>query len=343
MRRATIEDVAARAGVTKSTVSHALSGKRPVSPETRNRINHAVAELGYQPHSAAQRLANGRSRMIGFVYPLYTPQITGLEMKFITGAATVVNQASYAFMLLTHPDRRPDNLLHFVQSGLMDGVILMQVRLHDPRVEILTGAGLPFVLVGRCIDNTGLHYVDVDVDAAIDQAVDYLVGLGHRSLAYLHQNDPDFGFAARALAAYGAACERHGLPSLTRTCAVSVASGQSAMKALLTLHPEITGVIAWTDRAAWGAYHAAQELGRRVPEDLSIVGFDASDAPGLVARNLTSVEIDSEAMTARAAGMLIAMLEDKPIPEQQVLLPPKFVIGDTTAPPNSGAWRRSGF
>jgi len=97
-KRTTIADVAERVGVSKSTVSHALSGKRPISEKTRERIFQVIEELGYQPHPVAQRLAGGQTRTIGFVFPLYSPQIAGLEMKFITGAANVINQADDAFM-----------------------------------------------------------------------------------------------------------------------------------------------------------------------------------------------------------------------------------------------------
>jgi DNA-binding LacI/PurR family transcriptional regulator len=276
-----------------------------------------------------------RSQTVGFVYPLYAPLITGLEMKFIANAANVINQANHAFLLLTHPERRPDNLQRFVQSGLLDGVILMQIRLHDPRVEVLQRSGVPFVLVGRCADNSGLAYVDADVDAAIAQCLDHLVGLGHRAIVLLHQNDPEFGFAARTLAAFTEGCQRHNLPILTRTCGMSVEAGQSAMEAMLGLHPEISAAIVWMDRAAWGAHEAAQVSGRRVPEDVSIVSIEMSLTAGFTPRSLTYVDIRAEEMASCAAHLLLDLLENHPLAERQMLVAPRFVLGDTTAPP----WR----
>lgn len=332
MKRVTIADVAIRAGVTKSTVSHALSGKRPVSQETRRRINHAIEELGYQPNPVAQRLAGGRTRTIGFVYPLYVPQITGLEMKFISSAANVINQADYAFLLLTHSARSSDNLRRFVRSGLVDGFILMQVHMHDPRVEMLRQAGLPFVLVGRCADNSGLTYVDLDVKRAMSQCVNYLADLGHRSLAYLHQDDPDFGFVVRALQGFSAACEQHNLAASKQACGMLPEDGQIAMTTLLDQYPETTGVIAWTDTAAWGAVQAAVARGLQVPDSLSIICFDYSAISNLVPFQPTVVDIRAEEMAAQAARMLLALLEDDPLAETQILLDPKFVVGETTAP-----------
>ncbi len=333
MKRATIADVAARAGVTKSTVSHALSGKRPVSEETRQRIYQAISELGYHPHPVAQRLAGGRTRTIGFVYPLYAPQITGLEIKFITGVANVINQADYAFLLLTHSSRSSDNLQRLIQVGLVDGFILMQVHMHDPRVELLRRIGLPFVLVGRCADNDGLIYVDLDVDHAVAQCVDYLVGLGHHSLAYLHQDAPDFGFAVRALQSFNAACRRHSLSPVTRVSGILPEDGEMAMNELLAQHPDTTGVIAWSDTAAWGAARAVETQGLRVPDDISIICFDYSAISNLVPFKPTVVDIRAEEMATQAARMLIQLLEDEPLAERQILITPRFLIGGSTAPP----------
>ena len=175
MKRPTIADVAKKAGVSRSTVSYALSNKRPISEETRQRIQNAIDELGFRPNATAKRLASReKSRNIGFVLPLVADEMTGLELKFIAGASRTINQAEYSFILLAHPDRNPDNLLKFASSGLVDGFILMEVMLHDKRVEMLQKEGIPFVLIGRCEDNTGMSYVDVDIAQAMENSFQYL-------------------------------------------------------------------------------------------------------------------------------------------------------------------------
>ncbi len=332
MKRATISDVAAYAGVTKSTVSHALSGKRPVSAETRARIERAIEALNYRPHPVAQRLATGHSRAIGFVYPLYGPEFSGLEMKFIAGAASVINQADYAFVLLTPPDRRGDNLTRFIQSGLFDGVILMQVRLHDPRVEALRRVGLPFVLIGRCQDNAGLTFIDLDIDQALRLCVTHLVELGHRHLAYLRLDDPDLGFAVRAAQAYTAACQAHGLAVEMLACGLTAESGAQATAALLARRPEITGLIIWNDSAALGALQAAQASGRRVPADLSVICFDRSLIGHVTSLQPTAIDIRPREMAAEAARLLLAQLSAAAAAPAQVLLAPQLLVGETTAP-----------
>jgi len=332
VKRATIADVAARAGVSKSTVSHALSGKRPISAKTRQRIQQAINELGYRPNPVAQRLATGQSRTIAFVFPLLSPKIAGLEMKFITGAANVINQAEYAFLLLTQLDHDSENLARFAQSGLVDGFILMQVQMHDVRVEMLKQEGIPFVLVGRCADNTGLAYVDVDIDQSMRQCVDHLTGLGHRSIAYLHQDSPDFGFMIRALDGFAAACRHHHLSPITYSCNLSPESGQAALNSLLDQHPETTAVIVWNDTAALGTVQAAQARGLKIPDDLSLICFDYSTISNLIPFKPTVLDIRGEVIAANAAQLMVNLLAGKLLEQSQVLIPPEFIVGDSTAP-----------
>jgi DNA-binding LacI/PurR family transcriptional regulator len=330
MTRATIGDVAARAGVTKSTVSHALSGKRPVAAETRQRIEQAIAELGYHPSPIAQRLAAGHSRAVGFVYPLYAPQIEGFEMRFIAAAANRVAQAGYAFVLLTQVDRSGDALVPFFYSGLLDGVILMHVQRHDSRVTALKDAELPFVLIGQSEEETGLAYVDIDIHAAMRQSLRHLVALGHRHIACLHHDEPEFGFS-HLLDGYLMQCAAQQIAPLARPCGLSMESGQRVMLALLAEHPETTGVIVWNDLAAWGAIQAATDAGRHVPSDLSIVCVDQSNISNLVPFHPTLVDVRPAEVSRRAAEMLLAVLAGES-PGGGILLSPGFTVGETTGP-----------
>jgi DNA-binding LacI/PurR family transcriptional regulator len=334
VKRATIVDVAVRAGVSKSTVSHALSGKRPISAKTRQRIHEAIEELGYRPNPVAQRLATGqKSRTVAFVFPLLAPNIAGLEMKFISGSANTINRAGYAFLLLTHLDHRHmDSLEQFAQSGLVDGFILMQVQLHDPRVELLQHLKTPFVLVGRCADNTNLFYVDANIELAIRQCVEHLTGLGHQTLAYLHQDSRDFGFMVRALDNFAAACHSFGVRPLTRSCTLSPDNGEAAINKLLEQHPDVTAVIVWNDTATLGVVQGAQARGLHIPDDLSIICFDYSTISNLIPFRPTVVDIRGELIAAQAAEMMIDLIEHRSIEASQVLIGPRFIQGDSTAP-----------
>ena len=199
MKRITIADVAKRAGVSISTVSYALSSKRPIEEETRQKIHQAIRDLGYHPNQSAKRLASkDKTRNIGFVLPLQGSEMTGLEIKFISGAAKAINEADYTFILLAHTDRNPENLLRFARNGVVDGFILMEVLLRDDRVELLKQEGFPFVMVGRIENSTGLNYIDMDINSAIEICCQTFFDRGHRSIAYLHMDDDQFGLVVRS-------------------------------------------------------------------------------------------------------------------------------------------------
>ena len=329
MKRATIADVAAQAGVSRSTVSYALSNKRPISDETRQRIQQAIEELGFRPNSVAQRLASGgNGKNIGFVLPLVAPEMTGLEMKLIAGAASVINHADYNFILLAHADRDPENLVRFARSGLVDGFILLEVYMHDERVEFLQSEGIPFVLIGRCEDNTGLTYVDVDIEYGMEQNFSHLVALGHQSIAYLYKDDTDYGFSVRSLREYKAACQRHNLPPRIHPCALSPEDGESAMNTLLTQHPDISAAIIWSDIPTLGVVQAIHATGRNIPEDFSIICQEHSIISDLASFVPAIIDIRAGEMAAQAAKLMIDLLEERPIVQHEVLIPPKLILGE---------------
>ncbi len=330
MKRVTIADVAAKAGVSISTVSYALSNKRPISEETRQRIQQAVEELGYRPNPAAKRLASREvSKNIGFVLPLVAPEMTRLEMKLISGAANVINQAEYAFILLAHLDRNPENLIRFAQSGLVDGFILLEIFMQDDRVDMLQREGIPFVLIGRCADNAGLTYVDVDIARGMDQTFRHLVGLGHRSIAYLHKDDTNYGFAIRALQEYFAACERYNITPIPQPCTLSPEDGESAMNAVLTRNPEVTAAVVWSDIPTLGAVQAVQNAERKIPDDFYIICQEHSIISDLASFVPSTIDIRPDEMAAQAAHLMIDILENNTIAQPQILIPPKLILGDT--------------
>jgi DNA-binding LacI/PurR family transcriptional regulator len=331
MKRVTIADVAARAGVSISTVSYALSNKRSISDETRQRVQQAIEELNYRPNASAKRLASREvgSRNIGFVLPLIMSEISRLDMKFIAGAANAINQADYNFILLAHSDRNPENLLRFAQSGLVDGFILLEVNMHDARVEALQQEGIPFVLIGRCADNTGIAFVDVDIEQWIEQVLRHLIAQGHRSIACLHKDDKEYGFSVRFLREYTAACERYGIPPLLQSCTLSPEGGETATNALLERHPETTAAIVWSDIPTLGVVQAVQKRGRKIPDDFYIICQEHSIISDLPLFVPSIIDLRVDELTSQAARLMIDLLENKAIEQQQILIPPMLILRST--------------
>ena len=183
--RSTINEVARRAGVAKTTVSHALSGKRPVAPETRERIFAVMRDLQYSPSPVARRLAGSPAHAIALVLPLASPSISDVEVRFIAAIGAVINRRGYTFLTLTSPQVNVDDLRRIVYSGLVDGVVLMRIQVRDERVKLLKDGNIPFVMIGRTRDNKGLTYVDLNGETAIGLAVDYLGELGHHAVGFV--------------------------------------------------------------------------------------------------------------------------------------------------------------
>ena len=329
--RPTINEVAKRAGVAKTTVSHAISGKRPVAPATRDRIFKAMRDLQYSPSPIARRLAGSPSHTIALVLPLASPTIVDVEVRYIASIGAVVNQHGYTFLTLTAPQVNVDDLRQIVYSGLVDGVLLMRIQQKDERVKLLRESDIPFVMIGRTRDSKGLPYVDLDGGAAIGLAVDYLVELGHHTLGFICSDDLNFAFSYRVAKGFEKSCEKHQIPAVMSPVAMSADAGYQATLTLMEQHPAMTAIIAFSEVVTVGVVSALRDIGRKVPEDVSVISFDRSEHLRLASADLTAIDTRSEAVGLQAAQMLIGLLEDKPLGQKQVLMPPLLINGKSTA------------
>jgi len=330
--RVTIQDVAERAGVTKTTVSHAISGKRPVARDTRERIFAAMRELNFRPNPIARRLAGEWSHSIALVYPLASPSLSAVELRFITSIADVVNRSQYSFLTLSSPHVGLNDLKQMIGSGLIDGIILMRIYMNDERVDWLKKENVPFVMIGRTIDNQGLVYVDLDSAAAIDMAVEHLAQLGHQRIVFIHPDDIEFGFAYRLLEGYRRTCAQRGLEALAEPAALSDEAGYRAMLALLSRHPDLTGVIVWSDVVTVGVIQALNERRRLIPDDVSLVSFDRSAQLQLASSDLTIVDTRAEEVGYTAARMLFDLMDGQTLEHPQVLVAPQLLASESTGP-----------
>jgi LacI family transcriptional regulator len=335
VRRVTIADIAARAGVSKSTVSHTLSGKRPISLSTQQRIRAVIDELGYRPSAVAQRLAGGgHSRNIGLVFPL-SRSYAGTEAKFIVNAANVARDANYAFLLLSHLEGTTAQFERVVESGLVDGFILMQVRMQDRRVDLLRHESVPFVLLGRCADNRGLSFVDVEIEAGVASAVAYLAGLGHGTVAYLgFEDDGDFGFAERSKASFVAHCQQHGITGRLKVCKLTPDGGEMALAELLEEPERPTALVVRTASMAESIVRGARRHGLAIPGDLSIVAMGSDEERSLFGGDLqlTLIDIHAAALATHATRLLVEQLAGHRQEVEQLLVAPDLLIGNSSAP-----------
>ncbi|HVO42749.1 MAG TPA: LacI family DNA-binding transcriptional regulator, partial [Aggregatilineales bacterium] len=184
---ATIKDVAQRVGVSVSTVSHALSGKRPVSDETRSRVFQAIAELGYQPSVQAQSLVTGRTQIIGMLFPFEgegaeQSGLNTIQLEMIWEANLAAQAGGYNLQLYT--ETKDEASLRTITQNC-DGLLVSMIRLHDERIPYLLKQGKPFVMIGRPENADGISWVDTDFDDMVMQQISHLVTLGHRAIVFM--------------------------------------------------------------------------------------------------------------------------------------------------------------
>jgi DNA-binding LacI/PurR family transcriptional regulator len=333
----TLQDVAKKAGVSLMTVSRVINGKYNVAEDTRQQVLRVIDELGYVPHIQAQRLASGRTRSIVLHYPLSNPGLFSnpIEMNFITGIALGAAEEEYYFSLMTG-SLTSAGLMKICRGAQADGLVLMQIAVQDWRVDLLRENEYPFVMIGRCENNEGLSFIDLDFENAVVEAFAHLVGLGHRQIGVLtfpqEWRIKGIGVASYSLQGIKSAVKRFKLAPLYRESDLSVKRAYAAAKRLLEENPHITAFVTMHNTLAVGAITALQEMNRKVPDDCSIVCVPVGDESELIIPPLTGIEWSGHETGRRAAKMLIRKLNGtSPVPEQ-ILVPPKWKLRQSTAP-----------
>jgi DNA-binding LacI/PurR family transcriptional regulator len=330
----TIADVAKAAGVSVSTVSRILNDKPDVSEATRQRVQKIIEELRYEPHAQAQNLAAGKSRTIALLFPIEHTGYTQLELDFFIGAAQAAGERGFFFNLMT-ASINETNLFGMYRGSQVDGIILMQIRMEDWRVDFLRQHQYPFVMIGRCEDNTDLHYIDLDFDGGIDKAIEHLTQLGHQCIGFLTRpavmREQQLGAAVRSLNGYLHACEEHSLQPIYREVDLTLEGMYQATLDLLEEQPNMTAIITINGATAASVIRALAAKGRAVPEDFSVLALTTGKIAQLMTPPLTSIDFPSGVVGYRAAEMLINQLESNPIEPVQILLPPELIIRESTA------------
>ncbi|GHC96151.1 LacI family transcriptional regulator [Nocardiopsis terrae] len=301
-----ISDVARHAGVSPSTVSYVLSGKRSISESTTRRVRESIEALGYQPHAGARSLASRRTSVIALVVPLRDDVHVPVAMRFAVSVVTAARTHDHDVLLLTQGEG-PDGLRRVAGSAMVDGVIVMDVEADDARVPVLRSLGLPSVLIGVPEDTEALTCIDLDFSAAGALCVDHLADLGHTDVAFVGQPPSVYerrtGFAERTLAGFEAAVARRGLRATSHPCTPE--SARHVADALQRERPDLTGVIVHNEPSVGPLLDAFAEHGRSAPELSALV---IGPSP-LVPQPLTSVDLPAEELGGRAVRLLVDKID----------------------------------
>lgn len=334
-------DVARRANVSLSTVSYALNGTRPISEKTRQHIFAVMDELGYRPNILARGLASKRSKIIALLFPTPERGMGSTELEFVTSAADIARELGYNLILWPSELRDIGELRKFTQQGLVDGVILMEVRLNDERVNLLRRINFPFSMIGRCEDLTDILYTDVDFEQTALDAVDYLTKLGHAHIGFLNQSEAvyeqGYGPAIRTEAGFKKAMQSRGLQAVTRLCRTAPQAGYEAFNELLAKYPELTALVVMNERAVPGIIQAVLDRGWNIPDDFSLMGVVSSaHAAEMMRPPLTTLDVQAKELGHLGVKLLIQQLDQQTSENRQVLVPCTLTIRGS-----SGVCRRS--
>lgn len=330
-----MSDVAKRAGVALTTVSHTLSGKRPVSNEIKQRVYKAIEELGYHPHSVARALATKRSRTISLHFPAAIPDAFKQQTGFVVSAAEAASSEGYALSLWTASNDAQE-FLRILERSLIDGIILMEIALHDVRVKALLERDYPFVMIGHGAANDNISFVDLDFDYVLHTAVKYLVESGHRHIALINNSsslyEMGMGYVVRAKQAFYQTMQNHGLVGIDRFCESNEQAGYDVTTALLTAEPSLSALIITNEWIAGGVIRALTDQALKVPDDVSLFAVVSPHLAEMTTPTLTAIDFPFAEMGRLAANMLISRLEGKEEEPSQFLLKPSLTVRRSTGP-----------
>lgn len=331
----TRDDVARLARVSSATVSYVINnGPRPVSEETRAKVLSAIKQLGYQPNVMAQNLRRQRTNTIGLVFTTIERHLT--HPYFVDLLASVGEEcARHGFDLLLSPciDRTTELSLYerMVRGRLVAGAVITGIRHKDARIAYLSTEGFPFVVLGRPENSEIFPYIDVDGARGVDEAVQHLINLGWRRIAFIGLSS-ELICADDRLAGYQRALKRNGLaydPQLVSNMHTTEAAGHEVMARYLALDEPPDAVLACSDELALGAMNAAQEKGLVVGQDIGVIGFDDIPSAAYCQPPLTTISQPMYEIGTRLSRMLIQIINGEEPETKQIVLPPTLIVRES--------------
>ncbi len=325
----TMEDVATRAGVSRALVSIVFRQVPGASEGTRRRVLAAADELGYQPDRRASRLGRSRTRMLGVVFGLGHD----FHAEVVDGIYAAAGEHGYEVVLSgVSANRTETEAVRAVLAERCEAVVLVGPQLSSRDIADLAGR-LPTVCVLRQLRASAVDVVRTDEAAGLEQLIDHLHDLGHPRIMYLDGgNAPG---AAPRRRGYLSAMDRWRLEPATMPGGLTEESGANAVDQILqrSAKRRPTAVAAFNDRSALGLIHTLIRRGIRVPEDISVAGFDDIAAAGYAHVGLTTLRQDTNRLAQLAVDRLRHRLEDNAAPSPTGVVPATLIIRDTTAPP----------
>ncbi len=329
--RVSIKDIAKAAGVSHSTVSRALSDNPLVAKETRGRIQKIAHERGYTPNAIARGLVTQHTRTVGVIVTTITDPFAG---EVFRGIEEVAGDNNYRLFLGTSnaDPVREVNLVKGLREWRVDGVIVASSRVGSLYMPLLKEIGVPIVLINNQRGGPFVQSVGVDNAASACLATRHLIEQGHRVIGYL-EGPPEHASSGDRLSGYQRALAQAQIP-FDPTLVVSGngrVEGGEQVTLLLALSPAPTAIFCYNDMTAIGALRALKARGLRVPDDISLVGFDDIEFASYVDPPLTTIRQPKDEMGRLAMRMLIDLLQSRSVTD--IVVPGELIVRESTSPP----------
>ncbi|MFI7217600.1 LacI family DNA-binding transcriptional regulator [Micromonospora maritima] len=330
-QRPTLEAVARRAGVSRATVSRVVNGSTTVAESIQQAVRRAVEELGYVPNLAARSLVTQRTDSIALVMPEAATRVFSDDQVFpgiIRGAAQELEAADKQLVLmLAGSPAGHERVERYTTGRHVDGVLFASLHGEDPLPGRLARLGIPVVCGGRPLDGGDVPYVDVDHTGGVATAVEHLIATGRRRVATI-AGPQDMVAGIERLIGYRTTVTAAGLPELVAFGDFTRESGTAAMRELLAADPELDAVFAASDLMAHAAMRALREAGRRVPDDVAVIGFDDIETAAYTEPPLTTVRQPIVELGRSMTRQLLRIAAGEEV-EQALVLPTELVVRES--------------
>ncbi|GAB3857165.1 LacI family DNA-binding transcriptional regulator [Micromonospora andamanensis] len=330
-QRPTLEAVARRAGVSRATVSRVVNGSTTVAEPIQEAVRQAVAELGYVPNLAARTLVTQRTDSIALVMPEEATRVFSDDQVFpgiIRGAAQELEAADKQLVLmLAGSPAGHERVARYTTGRHVDGVLFASLHGADPLPARLAALGIPVVCSGRPLDDADVPYIDVDQVGGVTRAVRHLIDSGRRRIATI-AGPQDMVAGIERLAGYRDTVLAAGLPEMVAVGDFTRESGAAAMRELLAAHPDLDAVFAASDLMAHAALRTLREAGRRVPEDVAVIGFDDIETAAYTDPPLTTVRQPIVELGRQGTRLLLRLAAGEQV-EPALILPTELIIRES--------------
>ena len=333
---ATITDVAQAAGVSISTVSYALSGKRSIAASTRQRIMRAIDELEYEPNAGARMLAGARTNILALSAPLGPDGHLPTHMRFVTSVVEAARAHDYDVLLLATDDE-VSGIRRAASRSLIDGVVIMGVATVDERVPLVRRLGLPSAFIGVPPGIDDMSCIDLDFDRAGRDAVAMLADAGHTAIGVIgHPHsyvDRDTNFIRRFTHGFDEECRARGVRTATQWPEIGRSGGQQAYDLLREQLPDMTALVFHCNEPiVEGALRRISELGLTIPGDLSVLAACASYAADELETPLSAIPLPLDEMCHSAVENALALVDALGHPKVTLIAPTYLDRGSIAAP-----------